>query len=95
MILIKRISQLILNQFALCKHGSIEPAHSCLEKLLVDWEALRVDGGGQIYLLQEHSEAIIVLDRELEKISAVLNFDLLDILPKKVRKSGQKFQVMH
>ncbi|SMF49600.1 hypothetical protein [Pseudobacteriovorax antillogorgiicola] len=82
---------LILDQFSLCAHADNSVCAKFLKKILADWEAIRIDGSGRIYLLQEHSEAVIVLDPNLDRIPAVLNFNLLEMFPEKAKKSGRKF----
>lgn len=83
--------EILLRQFSLCQSRRSKSCGKLLKKLFSDWEALRLDRFGRVFVLQEHSDTVLVLDRTMSSIEKVLNFDILAGFPSKVQDSSKKF----
>ena len=86
-------SRAILDRFSLCQSVLHSACAKQIKKMLGDWEALRVDNSGRVFLLQEHSEAVVVLNLNTGSIDSVLNFNLLEGLGEWTQRSTRKFPV--
>ena len=86
-------SKAILDRFSLCQSALHSVCAKQLKRMLGDWEALRIDSDGRVFLLQEHSEAVVVFNPNSGAIDAVLNFNLLEGLGEWTQRSTRKFPV--
>ncbi len=87
------LSPLLMERFSLCRSNRNSVCAKTLKRLNSDWEALKVDQQGAVFLMQEHSEAILKIDPQLHKIQAIVNFDLLEGYPDHIRNSAGKFRM--
>ena len=61
---IHRFGDGLRHRYSLCHPDSGEKCKRMDKALVSDWEAIAVDGGGQLFLLQEFSSSVYVLDRK-------------------------------
>lgn len=83
----------MVERFSLCMtavHGSCE---KYLKHLLTDWEAVATDAQGRRFVVQEHSEAIVVFDKQLTKVERMIYGMYHDAFAKIVKNSTRKFKV--
>lgn len=87
-----RFKKQLIEKFSLCTDSLTQTCKKLIKKLSSDWEAIAAGDDGLFYILQEHSQAIVVLDPFENDIKAVINFDILAKSHGSVQKSSLKFR---
>lgn len=70
----RNFGDLLLDRFSLCSEFVGDLCHRQMQMLVSDWEGITADPQ-YLYLLQEHSTAIIVLSRTDEDFIKIINLD--------------------
>ena len=65
----------IEDRFAVCQNSMGTKCQDSMKLMKSQWEAIAIDGSGRNFLLQEYSQAIVVMDGSLTSVQHVLNFD--------------------
>lgn len=73
------INPAILNQFALCDSDQIPECHRLKKKHTSQWEAIAAVYPSNIYLLNEQLSTIFIYNKELNKISSVINLESYEL----------------
>lgn len=82
----------LAQNFAICQNHRSRRCHKIMQYLESDWEAIKVDGAGDFYALQEHSESILAISSDGSAIKYAVNFDLFEGMDKKARNAGLKLK---
>lgn len=82
----------LLDRFSLCQDPDFDECAKSIKKLTENWEAIARDGSGRFFIMQEHSQSILVYDRSLQTIEGVLHFNLGDAFPDAVAHGAKKFK---
>ncbi len=82
---------LLTNQFSLCRTEDFEECSKLIKKMSSNWEALSVDGRGRVFLLQEHTQSVVVLSRDMNRVERVFHFNFADTFPKLIARGSKKF----
>jgi uncharacterized protein YjiK len=75
---VRSFAPAVLAGFSPCAGAPGKTCRSLEQHVSSQWEALRVDGAGQVLALQEYSRAVFVLSPDLASVRAVVNFSLGD-----------------
>ena len=87
-----KFSDQLLEKFTLCSNVHSQTCNKLRKKITSDWEAVAVDADGRYYLLQEHSQAIVVLSPDAKTIERVINFDIMAAHHQNVQRTSLKFK---
>ncbi len=87
----KSFTKLMIDHFSLCRDASERRCKKMLDALLRDWEAIAVDGNGQIFLVQEYSESLLVLSADLQRVVSIMNYSFDEALPS-LKNAKKKFR---
>ena len=87
----RSFKSLLTNQFSLCRTEDFEECQKLIKKMTSNWEALTIDGRGRIFLLQEHTQSVVVLNRDMNRVERVLHFNFADTFPKLIARGSKKF----
>lgn len=66
---------ILVERFSLCQSEDFDDCNRAIKKLTKNWEGLAVDGLMRFFALQEHSQAIVVMNRQMDKVEGVLHFN--------------------
>ncbi|RZA18275.1 MAG: hypothetical protein EOP10_21335 [Proteobacteria bacterium] len=82
--------ELMVERFSLCQTEDFDECNKMIKKLTKNWEALAIDGAHKLFALQEHSQTIVVMNRELTAIEHVLHFNFGEAFSDAVAKGARK-----
>ncbi|MEK7857473.1 MAG: hypothetical protein AAB288_15395, partial [Acidobacteriota bacterium] len=82
----------LLDRFSLCQDEDFEECEKTIKKLTRNWEALATDGEQRFFVLQEHSQSILVLDRSAQTIQKAIHFNFAEAFPEDIAKGSKKFR---
>ncbi len=83
---------ILVEKFSLCRSEDFEECKKLIKKLSSNWEALSTDASGRLFLLQEHTQSIVVLDQTARSILNVLHFNFAEAFPDLIKRGSKKFQ---
>jgi hypothetical protein len=83
----------LLDRFSLCRTEDFEDCKRMVKKLTSNWEALSVDGAGRFFILQEHTQSIVVLSSDFKTIEKVIHFNFAHAFPELVNRGTRKFRL--
>ena len=87
----KSFAKVLVDHFSLCRNPTEGRCKKAYESLVRDWEALAVDGQGRIFLVQEYSESLLVLTKDLQSVEAIINYSFAEAFPA-LKQSKKKFR---
>ncbi|HYX34252.1 MAG TPA: hypothetical protein VE954_14210 [Oligoflexus sp.] len=82
----------LLQQFSLCRYENYDDCKQQIKKLTSNWEALSIDASGRVFVLQEHSQSVIVLAPDLRRVEKALHFDFANSFPDQISRGSQKLR---
>lgn len=83
---------LMVERFSLCRSEDFEECRKLIKKLVSNWEALSSDASGRLFLLQEHTQSVLVFDSSVRSIERALHFNFGDAFPDMIGRGSKKFQ---
>lgn len=81
---------LLVERFSLCQSEDFDECKRLIKKITKNWEAMASDGLNRMFFLQEHTQSIVVFDRNLSEIEKVLHFNFSEAFSSAVAKGAQK-----
>lgn len=82
----------LVERFSLCQTEDFDECNRSIKKLTKNWEGMAVDGARRFFVLQEHSQSIVVFDRMVSKIEHVLHFNFAYAFPDAIAKGSRKLR---
>lgn len=76
----------LVERFSLCRSAHSKECSDQIAGLTTQWEAVATDGVGRIFVVQETTSNVVVLDPALANVAAVLSFDFF------VKRDGTPLQ---
>jgi uncharacterized protein YjiK len=77
------IAPLILERFPLCEDDAARSCKALKQYLTTDWEALALDGKGNVLTLQEGASNLMVFDPTLSSIRSMIHLSFVPLLKKR------------
>ncbi len=83
---------ILVERFSLCQNEDFDECSRSIKKLTKNWEALAVDGEHRFFALQEHSQTIVVMNRGIDRIEHVLQFNFVNAFSEAVAIGSRKIR---
>lgn len=83
---------LMVERFSLCRSEDFDECKKLIKKLVSNWEALKSDASGRLFLLQEHTQSVLALSPDARSIERVLHFNFGEAFPDMIGRGSKKFQ---
>ncbi|MBI2602999.1 MAG: hypothetical protein HYW48_08080 [Deltaproteobacteria bacterium] len=69
----------IVDYFAICHSDRIPDCHKLKKSMTSQWEAIKSDASGRIYLLHEQFASIVVIRRDSTEVEGVINLEHFEL----------------
>lgn len=83
------LSPLIVGSSSICREGLVGPCKKINRRFSSDWEAVAIDAQGHLFLVQEFSSSVVVIDQSRTKVLARINLDFEQSLTKGSKKRAE------
>lgn len=82
----------MIDRFSLCQTDDFDECDRMMKKITKNWEAIAADGANQFFLLQEHTQSVVVMNRDLSSFVHVLHYNFADAFDHAVSKGARKIR---
>lgn len=82
----------LVERFSLCQTEEFDECGKAIKKMSKNWEGLAIDGQQRFFVLQEHSQSIVVLNRAVDTIEHAIHFNFARAFGDAVAKGARKMK---
>lgn len=80
----------MVKRFSLCQTDAFDECDKMIKKITKNWEGVAADGANNFFFLQEHTQSLVVMDRQLDSFLHVLHFNFSEAFDAAVAKGARK-----